>query len=569
MDTGQKYYKTNTGFQSLAGGVNTPQGENWQEVNYNDFLTGARQQGLASLQKYRNQSTSYDPGMGDANRRAAQNAFNEYGGQSAFDTLSNWQQGGSLTSQQLDALSKSTRLSSNLFNPQATSGVTMVNGIPTATNAINPATGKVDINQDLSRQAQTGAGAIQNFNTQTGQVVPPVAGQLGAINQDLSNQANSGVGAIPNFNTQTGQATSSNAGSQLGAVSGTTGTGVGSTGTSTSQSDLEGQYAALLGKSPEEIAAQKAIDDQNNAMRTGQANLAEQPIGMQFISGQQKSLEDRNTNLQIPLAQQLANAQQKRQASLDAIKFSLERDDKKKQSALDEAYRTKTLDSKSTSVSDKYGTGTIGEYNFAKENGYKGTFIDYQNEDANRKKSIAKAGATQYGGYDTQQTKAIDQINATIAKNPTYIKYGSMQTYANNIDAALSQGSGTGDIAAINQFQKVIDEGAVTRDQDVKLIQSSQSLMNTLKTKINKLAKGDQLSTQQRQQISSLTNQMVNNQKNALDKDAAYLAQKAKLERYKLDPSETIIGEISNSKTDGVTGGTSGTTPSGIKYTVK
>lgn len=37
------------------------------------------------------------------------------------------------------------------------------------------------------------------------------------------------------------------------------------------------------------------------------------------------------------------------------------------------------------SISEQYGTGAIGEYNFARSQGYQGSFTDYQNEDANRK----------------------------------------------------------------------------------------------------------------------------------------------------------------------------------------
>lgn len=38
------------------------------------------------------------------------------------------------------------------------------------------------------------------------------------------------------------------------------------------------------------------------------------------------------------------------------------------------------------SISEQYGTGMIGEYNFAKAQGYTGSFTQYQNEDANRKR---------------------------------------------------------------------------------------------------------------------------------------------------------------------------------------
>lgn len=113
-----------------------------------------------------------------------------------------------------------------------------------------------------------------------------------------------------------------------------TSSGKSSYGTGTRQNPLvnanglAGQYQALLGASPEEQSAQKALQDQQNAFRTGTQNLAEQPIGMSFISGQQQSLENRNVNLQIPLQQKLALAQEKRRASLDSVKFQLDRQDK-------------------------------------------------------------------------------------------------------------------------------------------------------------------------------------------------------------------------------------------------
>lgn len=214
---------------------------------------------------------------------------------------------------------------------------------------------------------------------------------------------------------------------------------------------------------------------------------------------------------------------------------------------------------KSGNINDAYnaagnwaagGAGIIGEYNYAVANGYTGSFSDYQNEDANRKVSIAKAGAAQYGGYDTAQQKAIDQINTSVGNNPNYKKLVSMQTFINNVDSALSQNSGIGDIAAINQFQKVIDEGAVTRDQDVKLIQGAQSLASSLKLKIKKLEKGQQLAPEQRQQIKQLTQQMLDAQKKALEKDPGIAAQKKKAERYKVDLTETALGEVGANPAD-------------------
>jgi len=199
------------------------------------------------------------------------------------------------------------------------------------------------------------------------------------------------------------------------------------------------------------------------------------------------------------------------------------------------------------------GTGIVGEYNFmAAQMGALGLsvpdFDTYQTQDANRKKVIAKAGravtTTNYGGYDKQQNKVIDQINTSISNNPSFKKSVSMQTFADNVNNALGQGSGLGDIAAINQFQKIIDEGAVTRDADVRLIQQSQSLADTLSTRVNKLKRGEQLSNQQRQEMRQLVDKVLADQRKALANDPALLAQRKKAERFEVDPDETIIGEI-------------------------
>lgn len=95
----------------------------------------------------------------------------------------------------------------------------------------------------------------------------------------------------------------------------------------------EAQYQSLLSSSPEVDKAQQAIDNQNNSFRGGMQNISDKPIDMGFIRGQQASLEARNTNLQIPLQQQLANAQRQRQSSLDAVKFGLDRADQVKANA--------------------------------------------------------------------------------------------------------------------------------------------------------------------------------------------------------------------------------------------
>lgn len=202
---------------------------------------------------------------------------------------------------------------------------------------------------------------------------------------------------------------------------------------------------------------------------------------------------------------------------------------------------------------------------------------DYYTYDPVTKKNVLVASkgktyapsttAAEYGGYNGVQNKAIDQINKAVSETPSYKRLTTMNTFAENIDAALSQSSGTGDIAAINQFQKVIDEGAVTRDQDIKLIQSSQSLAGQLQTKINRLSKGDQLAPAQREQIRQLTAQMLDNQKKALKKDSFIASQSTKATRYGIDPLDTVLSGLGGYE-DSTTGGTLTTAPDGTEVII-
>lgn len=163
-----------------------------------------------------------------------------------------------------------------------------------------------------------------------------------------------------------------------------------------------------------------------------------------------------------------------------------------------------------------------------------------------------------YGGYNDDQNKKISSIDTAISKNDTYKKTGSMRSYADNVLISLSQGTGTGDLAAINQFQKVIDEGAVTRDQDVKLIQQSQSLYNSLLTKKDKLIGGQQLSPELRNQMKTTVEQIYQAQISALNKDPFINSKTKELQRYGIDPTDTILGELGAYSSGDVTGGSQG-----------
>lgn len=163
----------------------------------------------------------------------------------------------------------------------------------------------------------------------------------------------------------------------------------------------------------------------------------------------------------------------------------------------------KVIYSGTKSPTDTYGTGSIGEYNFAKSQGYKGSFTDYQNEDANRKASAANGGIvkpptqtqTTYANYAPRLETADDTISSLTGpisklssaafygeeKLPSFFQTSDIQSYnqakSNFISSVLRQESG----AAISDSerasydaqyfpqpgdsQKVIDQKAQNRAQ--------------------------------------------------------------------------------------------------------
>ena len=168
--------------------------------------------------------------------------------------------------------------------------------------------------------------------------------------------------------------------------------------------------------------------------------------------------------------------------------------------------------------------------------------------------TVSDGKDTGTGEYTEKQQKALTKLNQDVSKNSTYTKTTSMRNYGDNVVSSLSLGSGVGDIAAINQFQKVIDEGAVTRDQDVKLITSSQSLANTLKSKIKKLESGEQLSPELRKQMREAVEKMYEKQVEALNNDPYVKAKTKEAEIYGLSVGDTILGELggfSSSRSEG------------------
>jgi len=205
-----------------------------------------------------------------------------------------------------------------------------------------------------------------------------------------------------------------------------------------------------LAPSQAEIDAQNDYNNLINSRDLGIAEYRNRPVPMGIITGQTQALTEQAATKAQPLKDRLALEQARRQAALDASKFqyeaesdriSRELEQQKQQRAYelqqqqyqqdlskpvevngqlvqrqaDGTYTSVFGQPKQPSISDQYGSGTIGEYNFyaAQEKAAGRTpmsFNQYQTMDANRKRSITNIN----GGTQTDRDRALK--TAAVAK---------------------------------------------------------------------------------------------------------------------------------------------------------
>lgn len=398
-------------------------------------------------------------------------------------------------------------------------------------SAINPN------NSLMSVAPQANMSVAPKVNTPAGLPVKPTSNgvvnnakpQVLAQQQSLTQQAASGIGAIPGMNTQTGEIFN-----QMGAINPPSNnvqpapvaepTSPAPVAEPTTPNPLEGQYAALQNMSPEENQAQDQLTNFQESARLGVNNLEGQGRGipLSLVRGQQGKLLEQGQIQEQTLQQRLANAQQKRQASIDSVKFQLDRSDKAQARTdnlsaqkADETYRQSTLAEtirknsapEKQSVSEKYGTGAIGEYQFAKENGYKGSFTQYQTEDANRKIAIQNGSGlsgpqlSAFNSLADKQNKSplIEASDRTVVLKDTISRIkADPSNGAQQLNLVYSY------IQALDTYQSAVREG------ELGLVSSIDSKIGQFTSSIQKIQNGQIVRPEAILQMANAANDLVN-----------------------------------------------------------
>lgn len=214
------------------------------------------------------------------------------------------------------------------------------------------------------------------------------------------------------------------------------------------------QYLQSLRPSDEETQARKYLSDLTLQSKRDYEKALESGETMGFASGEAARV-NRNNSFAIEGAANAVDALTgNRSAMTEAQKARLEFE--------------KTLIPQEKSMTDQYGTGAIGEYNFAKENGYQGSFTDYQNEDANRKKSIAAAGVSGGGsssgvpGQLSALAQAVQRGTISIDKIPIAQRAAVAAELATSGIASTRQQALTYNLGVVNNLLNNPNLGSIS-----------------------------------------------------------------------------------------------------------
>ncbi len=182
------------------------------------------------------------------------------------------------------------------------------------------------------------------------------------------------------------------------------------------------------------------------------------------------------------------------------------------------------------------GTGVIGEYNFYKAQATAAgqvpmTFDAYQNEDANRKRSIAAAGVSGTAGLNPKQVAIFNSLTDKMNKSPLVAANDRVVVLRDVADklktdptnAALQVAFIYSMIQALDTYQSAVREG------EIGLLSSTQGLGDKLQNFLPKLEKGNPLSENKINEYLGVSNLLVDSIGKAAEKKRKGFQEQAKI----------------------------------------
>lgn len=145
----------------------------------------------------------------------------------------------------------------------------------------------------------------------------------------------------------------------------------------------------------------------------------------------------------------------------------------------------------------------LKEYNFAKTQGYGGSFLDFQLAQKRAGASQVSVNTGQHGFDNTLK------LRGDFRSEPVYKAHQEMQSAYSQIQQSLKAGTPVGDLAGATKIMKLLDPGSVVRESELGMAMASTGLMDRVQNYAGMILSGARLTPQQRKEFQTLADTLM------------------------------------------------------------
>lgn len=179
-------------------------------------------------------------------------------------------------------------------------------------------------------------------------------------------------------------------------------------------------------------------------------------------------------------------------------------------------------------------TASIQEYEYAKAQGYKGSYTDYQNEDANR-----KALATGLSGLTSSEKSTALQLKRDFEDKTK--DYRTIAASYNRVVTSATDPSAAGDLSLIFAYMKMLDPGSTVREGEFATAQNAGSIPQTIQGQYNKIVKGERMAASLRADFVDRAKRLYESEKKQFDQTKSQF--EADAEAYGV-PADLVVRDV-------------------------
>jgi hypothetical protein len=178
------------------------------------------------------------------------------------------------------------------------------------------------------------------------------------------------------------------------------------------------------------------------------------------------------------------------------------------------------------------------EYQLAKQEGFKGSYNDYQTMDSNRRRPVTNITTNVMGEQKTFENT--QKLRSEFRSEPIYKAHQEVQSAYNQVRDGLQAKSPAGDLAAATKFMKLLDPGSVVRESELALAMKAGGVLDRLSNYASRVVNGTKLTPKQREDFQDLSTTFFNTSAQLYNSKQQEFVDIAK--RYNFNPKD-VTGE--------------------------